>query len=619
VSQYPGLCEAEPFSRLAGEALTWLRERLVERRFAAGERVLSAGAASDRLFFIESGAVAVLEQGEESALAELVSPECFPLEALAGEGQVTASFRAVHDTACWTLDAVHLQELAQRSPEFADFRAGRLTSHGLRGRGVPAVYDRVPEADTLESCSGRPVERVLHTDALIAVLKSLQDRDADFAVVVDSSGKAIGGFGFGELLALVLRDQVDLCASIATVMGELPPVYAEDTPTSLVASRLVGSRNDRILVAGSEGGNPMRLIGRPEILARGPVQLGRLAARLEGSASPADLANAAREINAFGRKLVAQEMPAWQVSQVVSILRDRLSRRIIDIEWARAEIPGVDRLAWIVLGSQGRHEQTLVTDQDNGIIFTARPGVAVEELRQAILVMARRVNENLARCGIALCAGGIMAGNPRWCLTLGEWETLFGQWLDRPEPEALLNATIFFDQRPLWGDSGLVRSLGDYLVRRAPASARFLRLLGENARQRRVPIGFFRDFRVDRDAKPPNTLDLKQGALAVFVDVARVYALRLGIAECGTVARLEAVAEAGQFTAKEAAGWIDAFRFLQALRIKGQAEALRVGGTPGHRVDPDDLNDLDRRMLLESLRQAAKLQKRLALDFSLDN
>jgi hypothetical protein len=119
-------------------------------------------------------------------------------------------------------------------------------------------------------------------------------------------------------------------------------------------------------------------------------------------------------------------------------------------------------------------------------------------------------------------------------------------------------------------------------------------------------------------AAPADVRVLEHG-VPFFVDVARVYALRLGIAECGTVARLEAVAEAGQFTAKEAAGWIDAFRFLQALRIKGQAEALRVGGTPGHRVDPDDLNDLDRRMLLESLRQAAKLQKRLALDFSLDN
>jgi hypothetical protein len=136
------------------------------------------------------------------------------------------------------------------------------------------------------------------------------------------------------------------------------------------------------------------------------------------------------------------------------------------------------------------HEQTFVSDQDNGLMFSATDRHEADALRELFLPFAQDVNRRLADCGFPLCSGGIMAGNPAWCLSLDEWKQQFIEWVRRPEPEALLNASIFFDLHPLFGDRDLGEALRQLLLSLTRDNPAFLHLMAANALQAPVPLNF---------------------------------------------------------------------------------------------------------------------------------
>jgi CBS domain-containing protein len=263
------------------------------------------------------------------------------------------------------------------------------------------------------------------------------------------------------------------------------------------------------------------------------------------------------------------------------------------------------------MGSEGRSEQTLVTDQDNGLIFAPAPGTSIEDTRQTLLAIARRVNLALDRAGYKLCPGEIMAGNPQWCLTLDEWRDRFAHWIDSGSPEALLHGSIFFDLRPLHGELALARELRRWLIEHAPRNPRFLHQMAANALKNRPPLGLLRDFKLDAGGM----LDLKLNGTMPFVDAARIYSLAHSIDETNTERRLVCMGPALNIAAHETEAWISAYQYVQGHRLRCQAEALAIGASAGNRLDPRKLHDFDREILKLAFRQASVLQERLALDY----
>ncbi len=220
-------------------------------------------------------------------------------------------------------------------------------------------------------------------------------------------------------------------------------------------------------------------------------------------------------------------------TQLISVFNDRLTGRIIELTVRRHRLPQVS-WCWLALGSEGRHEQTFVTDQDNGLIFNAASEQEASALRAIFLPFAQEVNQHLADCGFALCTGQIMAGNPAWCLSLEEWREKFIDWVRRPEPEALLNASIFFDLRPLYGELALGEKLRSVLLAMTVATPSFQHLMAANALRVDVPL----NFRGDIAAGEGESIDLKKYGSRIFVDVARIFALSSGTTSVNTAERL---------------------------------------------------------------------------------
>ena len=322
----------------------------------------------------------------------------------------------------------------------------------------------------------------------------------------------------------------------------------------------------------------------------------------------------ALRVHEFQQDFAARDISGRLLARLIAAFNDRLTVRVIELTARRHRMPRVS-WCWLALGSEGRHEQSLVSDQDNGLAFSAIDRNEADALREIFLPFAQDVNRRLAECGFPLCSGGIMAGNPAWCLALDEWRQRFYDWVRRPEPEALLNASIFFDLFPLYGDRDLGEDLRSLLLSLTADTPAFLHLMAVNALQAEPPLNFRGD--VVAGEGGGNEVDLKKFGSRIFVDAARIFALSSGVRAVNTSARLHDAGPAAGMQASEIDAVDAAFSHILRLRLTRQIAAGAAAAEAGNSVPLDSLNELDMAILKASLRQARRLQQRLKLNYAL--
>lgn len=433
-------------------------------------------------------------------------------------------------------------------------------------------------------------------------------------VVAQEPGRLpVGIFTLQDLLRRIALQNGDLDQPIENVMTR-QLVSLKPHSTAFQAARMMASRNVRHLLVVDDDGRLAGIVSQNDLFALQRVGIKEISSEIAAAQDIDSLAHSAREIRRLTDNMLSQGIGAEQLTHLISTLNDFLTLRIIELTLAEFKLPEVN-WCWIALGSEGRYEQTFSTDQDNGIIFECAPEAA-EWIRQQLVPFAQAVNRKLDACGFPLCKGNIMAGNPMWCMSLDEWRRKFSGWIRVAEPEALLFASIFFDFRPLYGDESLSNSLREWLIEACDASPIFLRHMAANALRCRPPLGIIRDFVFDKSPDFPHTIDLKMYGSWPFVDSARIFALAHGMPHTSTSQRLRSVTKKMNYSADEVAAFIDSFYYVQLLRLRHQHEMQEQEGG-ANRIDPDDLNELERQILKEAFKQARKLQSRLRLDYQL--
>lgn len=443
-------------------------------------------------------------------------------------------------------------------------------------------------------------------------LETMHSRGIGSMIVTAADRTPIGIFTLRDVLDRVALADGVLDRPISKVMSS--GVFTLPAHATVYEATLAMLRHGIRHVLVVDGGKLAGLVSEKDLFSLQRVSMRRLAGAIRDARDFGPLVEFSAEIREHARKLLSQGVAAEPLTQFIASLNDLLTQRIIDLEFRELQ-PDDIRFCWIALGSEGRYEQTLYTDQDNGIIFAT--GGDVEAARGKLLSYAQRVNQALDRCGFPLCKGNIMAGNARWCLSLDEWEHRFANWIDSGDPEALLHGAIFFDFRALHGDATLSDALRQWLMRHARETPRFLHQMAANALRNRPPLGVFRDFVTSNALEHPHTIDLKVNGATLFADAARIYSLAAGIPHTNTCQRLRQFGALRNLPRLEVSAWVDAFLFIQILRLRQQHSNSLTGLPLNNRLNPDHLNELERRTLKEALRQARCMQSRLALDYQL--
>jgi CBS domain-containing protein len=270
----------------------------------------------------------------------------------------------------------------------------------------------------------------------------------------------------------------------------------------------------------------------------------------------------------------------------------------------------------MILGSEGRKEQTLKTDQDNAIVYEdASPGAA-ELVHDYFLKVGEAVCTALDRCGYRFCNADVMARNPKLCQPLSVWKSRFSEWIHAAEAEDLLYSSIFFDFRVGFGHADLVVRLREHLLESLEGWSGFFRHLTQNALLHKPPLGFFRNFVLESKGEHRNKFDVKRAMLPI-VDYARVYALKHGVAETNTLERLRELMQRGLMPAKDCSEIEQAYGFLMQLRLVRQVGAiLEEGIAPDNYINPKDLSGIEQRLLKEIFIRIGNLQTRMSFDFT---
>lgn len=443
---------------------------------------------------------------------------------------------------------------------------------------------------------------------LRAALQTMKDRRVGSMLVTDAENRPVGIFTLPDLRDRVVLSGFDIDQPIAGVMTPNPLSLSAGAPAIEAAIAMAQHAIRHVILV--EDGRAVGVVSERDLFALQQASMSSIAMTLRQAEDLETLKQAAAQIRRLARGLLDQEASPEQVTRLISELNDQLSRRIVDQAMAGVDLQGV-RWCWIALGSEGRLEQTLLTDQDNGLIFTVPEGQTADQVRARLLPAAQQANEWLAECGFPLCKGEIMASNPKWCMSREEWQAMFGGWLVHNDNMVLMHATIFFDFRALAGEADLAGTLREWLNGRMRVERQFLKLMVQNALANTPPLGRFRDFSLSEGGEYPHTLDLKINGITLFVDSARIMALANGVSETSTAMRLRKVVEAWKLDEDEVRNWIDAFHGLQRLRLLLHREQLARGEPMHNHLNPDELGKLDRDQLKAALKQARQLQGRL--------
>ena len=302
------------------------------------------------------------------------------------------------------------------------------------------------------------------------------------------------------------------------------------------------------------------------------------------------------QIQQLALQLAEQHIPSYEVSSILTSIMDALVQSWLTIaEQQLGPAPCV--YSWLVFGSQARRDMLPSADQDNALLLEKEPSGAIADYFSAL---ADIVCHGLASSGQALCDGQIMAANPELRLSLKGWSNRFAKWLNTPDPQALLNSSIFFDTRLVHGSKGLFNVLHEDVLARCKNNELFLYHLAKNATERQPPLGFFKHFLLEQDGRQRKGLDLKKRGISLVTDLVRVYALSAGIQAVNTRERLALLQQQAVLTQRQQQNLLGALDVLANLRWQLQAQDMQRGRHLSNLLDPSQLSLLQRHQLKDA-------------------
>ncbi len=618
------LRQSPPFAQLLPATLDSFVGAARQTYYAPGETVLDPAAGPvPRLLWIRRGAIA--GRAADGLQFEAAAGDLLPIGAVLGERAVSAPYTAVDDVFCLEFDAALVRRLVATDAVLADY-CNRRVQHLLQAsrRALhSALADRALDEQSFESPLAAlprrapvaaPPDTTLH-----AALTQMRQARVGSILAIDADGALLGILTEADLLGRILLAEPPLDlhqARLGALMSQ--PVHSLDIAARVHDAALHMARHGIRHLPLTEGGRVVSVVSERDLFALHRRSLKSLSTALRDAPDVPALVRLAPSIAEFARGLLAQGLAAPALTGLVSHLNDVLTRRLVEIVAAQRGL-SLRRACWLAFGSEGRAEQTVATDQDNGLVLADE---ADDSEHQAWLRLGQEVNQCLDECGYPLCQGGVMAGNPDCCLRQRDWRARFAGWMAQATPEGILKASIYFDLRPLAGDVSLAAPLTAMLVSDAAQAPRFLHLLAQNLMRSSPALNWHGGLQSDEsgDSTPPG-IDLKLRGSAIFVESARLLALATGVVATGTGERLAGAGSLLGVPAAEHESWVGAFDLIQALRLRvqigGITSNINAGSSATHpnRVDPATLSDLDRRLLKDALGVARRLQQRIALDW----
>ncbi|HKZ05970.1 MAG TPA: DUF294 nucleotidyltransferase-like domain-containing protein [Methylomirabilota bacterium] len=432
-------------------------------------------------------------------------------------------------------------------------------------------------------------------------------------VVSDGAGAPVGIVTDRDLRNRVVAAAVPVTTAVRAIMSA--PLRAIPAGALALEALLEMTRHGIHHLGVIEEGRLLGMISSHDLVSLQSAHPVGLAADMERATTLDELARPASRLVDVIRALADGGAQAVEIGRIIAELNDRTVRRLLALVEAAIAADAGHRppapYSWLVAGSEGRREQTLKTDQDNGLVYQDPDPAEAPACEAYFRRLSAAAADGLSRMGFPPCPGGFMASNPRWCRPLSAWRAEVDTWLETPEPQRLLLASVFCDIRPVAGDERPGLALWQWICERAPASPLFLRFMALSALEHAPALDLLGRLGVARRGPHRGRIDLKASAILPVTQAMRVYALALGSAETNTMDRLQVAQDQGALPSAESRDVRDAYAVVSRLRLRHQLDLLAAGQAPDNWIDPAALPRTDRAVLKEAFKTIAWLQRLL--------
>ena len=647
------LARFPPFSYLPARALEQLCGVVTVRYAPSQTEIFRQGERPERLFYVvRKGAVRLFRNDEGQRLVDqLDEGDVFGLRPWLSVTPVySVTARTSEESLLYGIPYASFEPLVDVYPRIGRYLATSFAS-GVRNperlgelereesRGDALLLDESPAfprgganatADLTRVPASRPPVTLGPQTAVRRAAEVMSAEGVGSVIVVDTVGRPLGVVTDRDLRRLVVTGLFSREDTLEDVMQQPPVTIAPDQRAVDVQLAMVRQRVRHLVVTadGTAGSPVVGVVSNRDLLLALGSSPAAVVAEIETANSARELRQLRERAEAWLRPTVEQRGSVYAAAKIMTEVNDELTRRAVALALGRLREAGHEPPAhpfcWLALGSHGRGEQLLRTDQDHAIVFADADSTAdaeadaaeLEAARSFLVELAAEASAILGEVGFERCVGDMMAANPAWCLTVSEWRERLADWAANPTGPKLLNASTLLDRRPVYG----ALALGEELVAWSAAYCReqplLLAFLAKAATDNPPPLSFFRNFVVERGGEHEDEFDVKQRAMLPLADAARVLTLAAGVPDPpNTVDRFDRLGALEPQNAELYEAAAQAYDTLMGYRARqGFADG---GASDGRYFRIRELGKLERLQLRNAFRPAEDLLQVLRLRFQL--
>ncbi len=579
----PYLASVHPYDSLPDAALTALAEKSNIERFEKGAFVFSTGDEVTHLYVITKGDVEITD--ESGVRLSLLGPRnSFGERALLRNKVATRAAQVTKAAILIAIPASVFFELIETHAPVAKFfdrgRASRSADTKLATLPVEQMMSRTPIACAPETPIG---------DAAVLM------RDHGISSICINDANALRGLvTLRDMNARVIAEGRDPLGPVASIMTPDPLTLGPRALVTDVLHLMVERGIGHVPIM--DGNMLVGIVTQTDLTRALAISSADLVGRVAKSATAAEMARATQDIPNLLVQLVETGNRHDGVTRLITDVADTVTRRLLALAEVELGAPPVPYL-WLACGSQGRQEQTGVSDQDNCLILSDD---VTDTDMPYFAALAKFVSDGLNTCGYFYCPGDMMATNPRWCQPRRVWQNYFEGWIAKPDPKAQMLASVMFDLRPIGGDTSLFDDLQKATLKKASANSIFMAHMVSNSLKHQPPLGLLRGLATIRSGDHRNRLDLKHNGVVPVVDLGRLYTLQGQLRVVNTAARIEAGIAAGVLSKSGGADLLDAYDLIAMSRLRHQMSEIKTGKAPSNYLDPSELSDFERSHLRDA-------------------
>ncbi|MDP1667952.1 putative nucleotidyltransferase substrate binding domain-containing protein [Phaeovulum sp.] len=584
-----------PYDTLPKDELARVAGCFVRNEFAADTLVYQIGEPLAGIFLIKRGGVEVLDRNG-GLVSLLAARNTFGERGLMRDGLAATTAHTREDSTILMLPAIEFRELIARYPSFERFFN--------RGRGQDHHTSDISTLKVADLIARKPLSCAPDTPVAEAAMMM---RDAQISSLGVTEGeKLVGILTVRDLANKVLAEGRSATTPVAKVMTakpiSLPPTALGTDILHIMLERKIGH------LPIVEDGRFVGMITQTDLTRFQAVSSAVLVRDLAGATKVSEMAAVTARIPRLLVQLVGGNHAHEVVTRLITDIADTVTRRLLALAEAELGAAPVPYL-WLACGSQGRQEQTGISDQDNCMIIhnNATPDDMVYFAK-----MAKIVSDGLNECGYVYCPGDMMATADRWRVRQKLWRDYFQRWIAVPSNEAQMLASVMFDLRPIGGTVSLYQELQQETLDMAAKNSIFVAHMIANSLKHAPPLGLIRGFATIRSGEHRNHIDMKHNGVVPVADLARVYALQGRLTAANTRARLQGAEAAGVISASGARDLIEAYDLIASMRLENQALLVRSGRKPDNFLSPTDLSDFERSHLRDAFVVVRTMQSALA-------